>query len=80
MEEEDGRRQLSCSDRGTLRRLIDSERRLRIRWQAEPRCVGCGVELVDPDSGEYRYAAGCSTCSDRRSKHGHRARLSALRQ
>jgi hypothetical protein len=60
--------------RELLRRLIDHERRARIRWQADRRCVGCGVEIEDRESGEFRYLAGCRTCADRRAKHRLRER------
>jgi hypothetical protein len=60
-----------------LRRLIDAERRRRIRWDSEARCAGCAVELIDPDSGEQRYVAGCRTCADRRCKHRARERAAS---
>jgi hypothetical protein len=52
--------------------MVDAARRRTIKWDAEPRCAGCGVELVDGDTGAHRYIAGCSTCADRRSKHRRR--------
>jgi hypothetical protein len=71
-------RPLSRSERETLRRLVDASRRDTIDWGADLRCVGCGVEQVDRDNGEHRYAAGCRNWSDRRCKHRQRDRASAL--
>lgn len=71
-------RELNGRERQTLRRLIDAERRRRIRWEAEPRCARCGIEIVDRDDGGYRYAAGCPTCADRRAKHRQRSRSAML--
>ena len=63
---------LGASERTRLGRLIDSAVRQRIRWGDQCRCVSCGVEIRDPDSGTYRYAVGCRTCADRRCKHRQR--------
>lgn len=58
--------------RHSLRLAIDRAVRARIDWDAELRCVGCGVEQIDSDTGDYRYVPGCGTCSDRASKHRRR--------
>lgn len=58
-------------------------RRAAIDWQTVRRCRGCGGEQVDCWTGHARYLAGCSTCSDRRSKHRareHRAVPTATRR
>lgn len=62
---------LRRNEREMLRRLIDQARRARISWEADARCAGCGVEMVDADS-EQRYLPGCRTCADRRAKHRQR--------
>jgi hypothetical protein len=63
---------LRSRERMRLRLLVDHAVRERIRWQDEPRCIGCGVELRDRDTGMLRYSGGCRSCSDRRCKHQSR--------
>lgn len=57
---------LTADLRLALRLAIDRARRETIRWDAEPRCIGCGVEQADPFTGAFRYVAGCRTCTERR--------------
>jgi hypothetical protein len=72
----DKRTTLQADEREALRRLIDGARRARIVWEADARCAGCGVEMVDAE-GEQRYVPGCRTCADRRAKHRSRAQPTA---
>jgi hypothetical protein len=69
------RRGLSVEQRVGLRLLVDAARRQQIDWHADPRCRGCGVELIDRWTGEERYVAGCATCSDRRGKRRTRTSM-----
>jgi hypothetical protein len=72
-------RPLTAVERERLRDLIDRARRAAINWQSVMRCRGCGIEQRDAWTGEPRYLAGCSTCSDRRSKHRARERRGSLK-
>jgi hypothetical protein len=70
------RARLLSTERQALRQLVDRARRASLQRGGHPRCAGCGVEIRDGDSGEWRYVAGCRTCSERRC--GRRRRSAGL--
>jgi hypothetical protein len=68
---------LDAETRHRLRLAVSAARIAAIDWQREPRCTGCGVELLDPISERPRFALGCDWCRERERSRRRRAEEAA---